>query len=459
MTGVTFMAVFVLAAGGYFTGRHRARALAGHGLHKLHSRPGYHGAYVAIWMVIPAFTLILAWLIAQDSILDYLLRTALPAGLVEGRPAGQSHLLLSEIKSVAKGQLFRQPDPAIRALAESYNSWQFIMRAAMFASAVIIALSAMMVTRSRISQKFRARQGFETTLDWVMIVCAAIAVVTTFGIVISLVIESARFFGKVPVREFLFGLNWEPQTPAGEGGAAAAGAFGAIPVFTGTLVIAGLALIVAVPTGLLSAIYLTQYAPAKARTIVKPMLEFLAGIPTVVYGFFAVLVIAPALKTAGQSIGLEIAANSALAAGLVMGIMIIPFISSLADDAISAVPQSLSDSALGLGATKGETITGVLLPAALPGIAGGILLAASRAIGETMIVVMAAGLIAKLSANPLEALTTVTVQIVTLLTGDSAFDNPKTLAAFALGLMLFIITLILNIIALGIVRRYREKYD
>jgi phosphate transport system permease protein len=292
-----------------------------------------------------------------------------------------------------------------------------------------------------------------------MIACSLLAILTTLGIIVSLFIEALRFFDKVPLTEFFFGLNWEPQIPIREDQVAAEGAFGAIPVFTGTLLIAGIALLVAVPTGLFSAVYLTEYANPRVRAIIKPILEILAGIPTVVYGFFAVLTVAPAMRDFGAWLGLDIAPNSAVAAGAVMGIMIIPFVSSFSDDAINAVPSAMREGSYGLGATKGETVTNVLLPAALPGIMGGILLAASRAIGETMIVVMAAGLIATLTANPFVAVTTVTVQIVTLLIGDTAFDNPKTLAAFALGLVLFVATLMLNVIALRIVQKYREKYD
>jgi phosphate transport system permease protein len=299
----------------------------------------------------------------------------------------------------------------------------------------------------------------ERILNGLMMACALIAILTTLGIVLSLLIETLRFFEKVSPFEFFFGLSWEPQIPIREGQVTAGGAFGAIPVFTGTLLISAIALAVAIPIGLLSAIYLSEYAHAKLRAVVKPLLELLAGIPTVVYGFFAVLTVAPAMRTFGEMIGVPIAPNSALAAGGVMGIMIIPFVSSLSDDAISAVPRAMRDGSYAMGATKGETITKVLLPAALPGIMGGVLLAASRAIGETMIVVMAAGIIASLTANPLEPVTTVTVQIVTLLIGDTEFDNPKTLAAFALGLVLFVVTLALNILALHIVRKYRERYE
>jgi len=263
----------------------------------------------------------------------------------------------------------------------------------------------------------------------------------------------------VPFSDFLFGLSWSPQMAIRADQVGSSGAFGAVPLFAGTLLISGIALLVAVPIGLMIAIYLSEYAKPALRRVVKPVLEVLAGIPTVVYGYFAALTVAPVIRQLGDSLGLGVASESALGAGLVMGVMIIPFVSSLSDDVINAVPRAMREGSYGLGATKSETIKRVVLPAALPGIVGGVLLAASRAIGETMIVVMAAGLSANLTANPLESVTTVTVQIVTLLVGDQEFDSPKTLAAFALGLVLFVVTLILNIIALQVVRRYREQYD
>jgi phosphate transport system permease protein len=263
----------------------------------------------------------------------------------------------------------------------------------------------------------------------------------------------------VPITEFLFGLNWSPQISIRADQVGSSGSFGAVPLFTGTLLITLIAMVVAVPIGLMTAIYLAEYSSSRVRAVAKPLLEILAGIPTVVYGFFAALTVAPWIRRAGESAGLEVASESALAAGLVMGIMIIPLVSSLADDAIHAVPAAMRDGALGLGSTRSETMKRVILPAALPGIVGGILLAVSRAIGETMIVVMAAGLAANLTANPFEAVTTVTVQIVTLLVGDQEFDSAKTLAAFALGLVLFVVTLCLNIIGLHVVRKYREQYE
>ncbi len=291
-----------------------------------------------------------------------------------------------------------------------------------------------------------------------LIGCSTVAILITIGIIFSLIFETARFFAIVPIQDFLFGLTWSPQTAIRADQVGSGGSFGAIPLFLGTFMISAIALSIAAPMGVFSAIYLSEYAKPAHRAVIKPLLEILAGIPTVVYGFFAAIVIAPAIRGWGESVGLSIASESGLAAGLVMGIMIIPLVSSLSDDVIRAVPTSLREGSLGLGATRSETIKKVVLPAALPGIAGGLLLALSRAIGETMIVVMAAGLSANLTFNPLEAVTTVTVQIVVLLTGDQEFDSAKTLAAFALGLMLFIITLLLNIVGNWVVNRYRERY-
>jgi phosphate transport system permease protein len=294
-----------------------------------------------------------------------------------------------------------------------------------------------------------------------LLIASLIAILTTLGIVLSLLFESLRFFARVNPIEFLFGTTWSPQTAIRADQAGSSGAFGAIPLFWGTIFIGAIiAMIVAIPLGLLSAIYLTQYASPRTRSWMKPLLEILAGVPTVVYGYFAALTVAPAIRTFGQTLGIPgSSSESALAAGLVMGIMIIPFVSSMADDSIAAVPQAMRDGSLAMGATTSETIKRVLVPAALPGVVGGVLLAVSRAIGETMIVVMAAGLAANLTANPFASVTTVTTQIVQLLTGDQEFDSAKTLAAFALGLVLFIVTLLLNIVALRVVKRYREAYE
>jgi phosphate transport system permease protein len=459
MLGYVLLAIVALSALGYFLGRRRAVASVEGRQQELHSRPNYHGAFVAAWVGIPAVLLVLVWLLLQGSVVDTLLLQSLPSDAIEGLDKGQINLLLSEIRSVAAGHLFSEPSATVLEAAERYQRWQWIARLAMIAAAFSLALFGLFVAKGRIRPEFRARHGTETVLNGLLIACSLIAILTTLGIVLSLLLEALRFFDRVPLLEFLFGLSWEPQIPIREDQVTAGGAFGAVPVFAGTVLIAAIAMTVAIPIGIYSAIYLTEYAHPKLRAAIKPILELLAGIPTVVYGFFAVLTVAPALREFGEMIGVPIAPNSALAAGAVMGIMIIPFISSLSDDAITAVPQSMRDGSYAMGATKGETVTKVLLPAALPGIMGGVLLAVSRAIGETMIVVMAAGIIATLTINPLEPVTTVTVQIVTLLIGDSEFDNPKTLAAFALGLVLFIATLGLNVLALHIVRKYREKYD
>ena len=309
------------------------------------------------------------------------------------------------------------------------------------------------------SPQLRARQQVEKVFKAVLLLCSLVAIFTTLGILLSVLFESLRFFQAVPATDFLFGTEWSPQMAIRADQAGSSGSFGAIPLFVGTLLISFIAMVVAVPVGLMSAIYLAEYAGGRVRTYAKPTIEILAGVPTVVYGFFAALTVAPFIRDTGAAMGVAISSESALAAGLVMGVMIIPFVSSLADDVITAVPQSLRDGSLGLGATHSETIKKVIFPAALPGIVGGVLLAVSRAIGETMIVVMAAGLAAQLTVNPLETVTTITVQIVTLLVGDQEFDSPKTLAAFALGLMLFVVTLILNFIALHVVKKYREQYD
>ena len=302
-------------------------------------------------------------------------------------------------------------------------------------------------------------KAMEKLIMIIMMACSLIAVLVTIGIVASLIFEAINFFQRIPFLDFVTGVKWSPQTALRVDQVASAGAFGVIPLFTGTLLISAIAMLVATPLGLASAVYLAEYAERRTRDWIKPMLEILAGIPTVVYGFFAALTVAPFIRWTGGSMGLEVASESALAAGLVMGIMIIPLISSLSDDVINAVPQALRDASLGLGATQAETIRKVILPAAIPGIAGSLLLAASRAIGETMIVVMAAGLAANLTANPLESVTTITAQIVALLTGDQEFDSAKTLSAFALGLLLFAATLSLNYASLRIVKKYREQYD
>ncbi|MFZ5557414.1 MAG: phosphate ABC transporter permease subunit PstC [Pseudomonadota bacterium] len=458
-TPVLVVLLLALSSLAYYVGRKRAFSVAQGRIRNLHSLPAYYGFYTAIWSALPALLVIGLWVALQDKIVTSMVVAALPE---EIRQTGADRLTLvvNDIKNLVAGNITSQePSPAILAAAERYKELRSFGHGALFAVALSLAVLGGWITLLRIKPHHRARNAVETTILWVLIACSAIAILTTVGIVLSVLFESIRFFQAVPVTEFLFGLNWSPQTAIRADQVGSSGAFGAVPLFAGTLLITLIAMLVAVPVGLMSAIYLAEYAGPKLRATAKPLLEVLAGIPTVVYGFFAALIVAPFIRDSGGMFGLDIASESALAAGLVMGIMIIPFVSSLSDDVINAVPQSLRDGAYGMGATQSETVRKVIFPAALPGIVGAILLAVSRAVGETMIVVMAAGLAANLTANPFEAVTTVTVQIVTLLIGDQEFDSPKTLAAFALGLVLFVITLILNVAALYIVRKYREQYD
>lgn len=458
MTAFPFLLLILAAVVGYAINRVAARGIRDGGS-RLHSMTSYHGMYSALLVLVPVLTFILVWLALQGAVIDRLIMSGLPDGVLDGLDGGGIQLVLAEIKSIAGGQVFGTPEDWKIAASERLLTTRERADWLLIALVAVMSLALMIFARTRVKADFRARQGVEGIVTGLMIFCSVVAIFTTIGIIVSLSYETLRFLERVPLSEFLFGTNWEPQIPLREDQIAAEGAFGWLPVILGTIVITVIALVVAVPIGLFSAIYVNEFAPKKLRTVIKPLLEILAGVPTVVYGFFAILVVAPAIRSFGQSLGLDVAPNTALAAGGVMGIMLVPFISSFADDALSAVPQSLRDGALGLGATRGEMMTTVLFPAALPGIVGGVLLAVSRAIGETMIVVMAAGLIARMTINPLDSVTTVTVQIVTLLIGDTSFDNPKTLAAFALGTMLFIVTLGINIFALSFVRKYREAYD
>ncbi|MFK7885802.1 MAG: phosphate ABC transporter permease subunit PstC [Gammaproteobacteria bacterium] len=436
-----------------------ARAMGGKGTPRWHSLASYHGYYAAAWCAIPAVLMLLLYLMGNHALINAAVSASLPASVQE-LPPEERQLLMGEIVSIATlGNIGGTGDPVLLAGAERYNQLTARARQLITALCVALAMIGALLALRRIAPTFRARNKVEDIVRWFLVGSSTLAILTTIGIFLSVIFEAVRFFGKVPITEFMFGLEWSPQTSIRSDQVGSSGSFGAIPLFAGTMLISSIAMIVAVPLGLMTAIYLSEYASPRFRGFAKPALEVLAGIPTVVYGFFAALTVGPILRSFGDSIGLDVASESALGAGLVMGIMIIPFISSLSDDVINAVPQAMRDGSYGLGATRSETIKKVVLPAALPGIVGGILLAASRAIGETMIVVMAAGLSANLTANPFEAVTTVTVQIVTLLVGDQEFDSAKTLAAFALGLMLFLITLILNVIALRVVRRYREQYD
>ena len=439
--------------------RAKAKAFAGPGKERAHSLPNYHGWYVALWAMMPALLFLAIWANVSGGLIYQSVAASPEAASLPGFGMQRS-AILSEAYALATGQSATAFNPEARALAAAYERAIGFYNMIGLAVALLVAFAGGAWAYSRVSPNFRARTRVERSVMAMLLIASLIAVLTTLGIIVSLLFESLRFFSMVNPLEFLFGLNWSPQMAIRADQAGSSGAFGAIPLFWGTIFIGAIiAMIVAIPLGLMSAIYLTQYASPRLRAWMKPLLEILAGVPTVVYGYFAALTVAPAIRDFGISLGIPASSESALAAGLVMGIMIIPFVSSMADDSIAAVPQAMRDGSLAMGATKSETIRKVLVPAALPGVVGGVLLAVSRAIGETMIVVMAAGLAANLTANPFESVTTVTTQIVQLLTGDQEFDSPKTLAAFALGLVLFMVTLALNIVALRVVKKYREAYE
>jgi phosphate transport system permease protein len=436
----------------------KAMAIASDGQGRLHSLPGYHGWYGALWVVVPA----LAFLLLHQVIGHGSVRSLLSGGLsaeVLALPKDQLDLFFSNANKIAFGGTPSTVTPELTRAAQSMRSISASLAVAFGVGALVLAALGYFLSRSQLARDFRARNAVEACIGGFMVLASAIAIVTTLGIVLSLLFETLKFFASYSPLDFLFGTQWSPQVAIRADQVGQSGAFGAVPLFVGTFLIMIIAMAIAIPVGLGSAIYLSEYASARARTYIKPILELLAGIPTVVFGFFALLTVAPVIRALGGAVGLDISAQSALAAGLVMGIMIIPFISSLSDDVINAVPQALRDGSYAMGATKSETIGRVVIPAALPGIVGSVLLAVSKALGETMIVTMAAGQNANLTLNPLDMVTTVTVQIVTLLTGDQEYDSPKTHAAFALGFVLFFVTLILNIIALRVVQKYREKYD
>ncbi|MFC0202682.1 phosphate ABC transporter permease subunit PstC [Novosphingobium soli] len=450
------LAVLGLGLVGWFAARGRARLLY-KGRGSMHSMPAYHGWHVALWILIPALAAWGAW-------------QAIMPGLVEGSvfasPAAASlpqdpfllGSILAEARNLAADPSASAFNPEAQALVEPMRAAQFRYGLIGAAIVLIVAFAGGAFAFTRVRAEFRARTVVERVVLAVLLAASLLAILTTFGIVASLLFEAGLFFKDVSPIAFLTGTHWSPASTAGEN---ISDNFGAVPLFWGTIYIGAIiAMVVAIPLGLMSAIYLTQYASRDVRKWVKPLLEILAGIPTVVYGYFAALTVAPIIRDFAASVGMDNpSTESALAAGLVMGVMIIPFVSSMADDALAAVPRAMSDGSLALGATRSETIKKVLLPAALPGIVAGVMLAISRAIGETMIVVMAAGAAANLSANPFASMTTVTYQIVQMLTGDQEFNSPKTLSAFALGLVLFVVTLILNIVALRVVKRFREAYE
>jgi phosphate transport system permease protein len=450
-----------LAALGWMMARARATAFRhGPGGVRPHSLPNYHGWYVALWAAVPALVFLAIWTPLQANLVSSEVMSS-PAAANLPPFEMQRVAILREAREIAEGVRPGGFNPQSNEIAPVYKNALSRYRTIGAVVALLLALATGGFAFTRVSPHFRARTRVERLVMAALLVASTIAILTTAGIVASLLFESARFFSMVSPLEFLFGTHWSPQIAIRADQAGSSGGFGAIPLFWGTIFIGAIiAMLVAIPLGLMSAIYLTQYARPAVRRWMKPLLEMLAGVPTVVYGYFAALTVAPAVRDFGKAIGIVSATSeSALAAGLVMGIMIIPFVSSMADDSITAVPQSMRDGSLAMGATTSETIRKVIVPAALPGVVGGVLLAVSRAIGETMIVVMAAGLAANLTANPFASVTTVTTQIVQLLTGDQEFDSAKTLAAFALGLVLFIVTLLLNIVALRVVKKYREAYE
>ena len=426
---------------------------------RLASLPSYHAWYVALWVGVPVALFAIAWnVIAPQLVLNSVLADPAAANLA---PFGmQRETMLAEARAVASGDAPAVFNPDARALVEPFRT--AIMRYNLIGLGVtlLIGFAAGAWAFLRLRPDFTARTRVERAVMGVLLLASLVAILTTLGLFVSLVFETVRFFGMVSPVDFLFGTQWGPD-PMSAAASPDPSRYGALPLFWGTIYIGAIiAMIVAIPLGLMSAVYLTQYADPRWRSWLKPALEILAGVPTVVYGYFAALTVAPFVRDLAQSVGIANASSeSALAAGLVMGVMIIPFVSSMADDSIAAVPQAMRDGSLAMGATTNETIRRVLLPAALPGIVAGVMLAISRAIGETMIVVMAAGAAANLTANPFEAMTTVTFQIVAMLTGEGSFDHPATLSAFALGFVLFMVTLALNFVALRVVKRFREAYE
>ena len=429
--------------------------------------PKFYGYYQALWCSIPAFLIISFWTFFEPIILKNLIESRIQSMSLNELSKDELNLIYSQIVSFSQGAFTGQISNGIKSGVETYQNLLSVSQGAkivLFFCAIIIAS---LFSFNQINKNVHARDSVEKIFTIILFLSSAAAILTTIGIIVSLLFETIQFFTKINPLDFFFGLNWSPQKafmsdPANMTAQEAKDlreAFGAVPLFAGTAFIAFIAMCVAVPIGLYSGIYLAEYASNKQRKWGKPIIEILAGVPTVVYGFFAALTVGPFFRIIGENLGINVSSESALAAGLVMGVMIIPFVSSLSDEVINAVPQSLREGSYALGATKSETIKKVVFPAALPGIVGSILLAVSRAIGETMIVVMAAGLAANLTINPLEATTTITTQIVMILVGDQEFTSAKTQAAFALGLTLFVLTLILNFIALRIVNKYREKYD
>ena len=460
MNLLIFALIILFGLSSYYFGRSEARKLITTNKIKLNALPSYYGYYLGIWCGLPALIILSLWSLFEPTIIKMVI-------LSNFSNVESKDLFYEQTLSFFNGNFTGELTNNIKIASEKYSSLNAIAynsKIALLASAVIFSTS---YAYKKVKSNNRARDDVELILKGLLFVSSLVAILTTIGIIVSLLFESIKFFSTINLFDFVFGTSWSPQrafvrdasTITPEEYLELKDAFGSVPLFAGTAFIALIAMCVAVPIGLFSGIYLAEYASTKVRKYSKPIIEILAGIPTVVYGFFAALTVGPFFRTVGESLGLTVSSESALAAGLIMGVMIIPYISSLSDDVINSVPQSLRDGSYAVGATKSETIKKVIIPAALPGIIGSILLAVSRAIGETMIVVMAAGLAANLTINPLESTTTITTQIVMILVGDQEFDSPKTQAAFALGLTLFIATLFLNYIALRVVKKYREKYD
>ena len=454
------IAVLLISSGYFFLGTKSSKGIRATGA-VLHSLPHYYGLFAGLLSALPALVLLTILGIGDGIIFDQLALEFVPDD-VKASESYKEVIVLAQIYNVVNGINFGEQPDWVHAAAEAWRGWEATSTTLKTVTVLALSLIGGMLAYRMVNPDFRSRNAVERIVMAILAASSAIAILTTVGIVFSVIFESMRFFALVPVSEFLFGLTWNPQFEGAEragSGQMGLATYGSVPLFVGTLLISLVALSVSVPVGLFSAIYLSEYATPRVRSVVKPLMELLAGVPTVVYGFFAALTVAPFIRASGMSLGLDVASESALAAGLVMGIMIIPFVSSLSDDVINAVPQALRDAAYGLGSTRSETVRQVVLPAALPGIVAAVLLAVSRAVGETMIVVMAAGLAANLSLNPLDAVTTVTSQIVTILVGDQEFESAKTLSAFALALTLIVITLGLNFIALQIVKKYREQYE
>ena len=454
------IAVLLISSGYFFLGTRSSMAVRTAGA-RLHSLPHYYGLFAGLVAALPALALLAILAIGDDIIFNRLALDFVPDEVKAGENYKEV-IVLAQIYNVVNGINFGEQPEWVNAAAAAWHGWEATSTTLKTVTVLALSLIGGMLAYRMINPDFRSRNAVERIVMTILAASSAIAILTTIGIVFSVIFESMRFFALVPVSEFLFGTTWNPQFEGAEragSGQMGLATYGSVPLFAGTFLISVVALSVSVPVGLFSAIYLSEYATPRVRSVVKPLMELLAGVPTVVYGFFAALTVAPFIRASGMSLGLDVASESALAAGLVMGIMIIPFVSSLSDDVINAVPQALRDAAYGLGSTRSETVRQVVLPAALPGIVAAVLLAVSRAVGETMIVVMAAGLAANLSLNPLDAVTTVTSQIVTILVGDQEFESAKTLSAFALALTLIVITLGLNFIALQIVKKYREQYE